>query len=117
MVVVATPFMPGLETASSLPACSRLWGGARELVRLGMEVRAWGGSHLPPPTPSLVPTSSPAPLPKTRLGCSAMLHGAREGLFVPQFLHSVPVECPTPLSNIWEYPAIHLSQGTAEGTK
>lgn len=75
MVVAATPFILGLGTASSLPACSQLWGGAWELVSLGMEVRAWDGSHLPPPTPSLVPTSSPAPPPRARLGCSAMLHG------------------------------------------
>lgn len=92
----------------------------RSLSAPGMEVRAWDGSRLPPPTLSLVPTISLAPCPKGRLGCSALLHEGAwggEGFLCHNSSTRDPVEFTTLLLNIGEYPSIHLSQCTAAGTK
>lgn len=92
----------------------------RSLSAPGMEVRAWDGSHLPPPTLSLVPTISLAPCPKGRLGCSALLHEGAwggEGFLCHNSSTRDPVEFTTLLLNIGEYPSIRLSQCTAAGTK
>lgn len=82
--VCGSTFHPGAGELLRLCPCAAGSGmehGSSSAPR--MEVRAWDGSRLPTPTLTLVPTSSPAPHPKTGLGCSALCHGW--GLFMPRF--------------------------------
>lgn len=63
MLFAAAPFIPGLATASPLPACRRLWSGAQELIspRDGGEGLGWllPPSTHPDPDAHQLPSTSP----------------------------------------------------------